>query len=347
MSETPPVSLAGQGAQRTVPSVLDERTARASWDYEFKQSRLHRLADRWAHLVFLLCSLLVVLLICGILYFLAIRGAGAFVRIGTGTDTLVTFKDVFLSTQWSPFEGKFGVLPFIGGTAAVTVFALILAAPTGILTGVFISQLAPTWMKNVMRQVMDLLVGIPSVVYGIFGLTIVLPWVGHTFLQDSPAAGFGVAGAILAVMIIPTIVSLATDAFEGLSSSLNEGSQALGSTTWQAIWHVLIPAAKGRLLTAIVLGLGRALGEAMAVQMVIGNNPQWLLLMKMLTDKSPILRFLFTPAATLTTELVQELPNTAAGSTWNNVLFALGFLLYLITMVLIVATRRLGQRKAA
>lgn len=311
----------------------------------FRQSRLHRLADRWTRLLFLMCTLLVVLLIGGILYFLAARGVGAFIPMSGNTDPVTTLRGVLLSTNWNPGDGHFGIVPFIAGTLAVTGLALLLAAPAGVLTGVFIAKVAPPWMRNLMRQVMDLLVGIPSVVYGIFGLTIILPMVGHAWLADAPAAGFAVSSAILAVMIVPTIVSLATDAFESLPASLDEGSQALGSTRWQAIWHVLIPAARPRLLTATVLGLGRAIGEAMAVQMIIGNNPQWMLLMRQATDQTPVLRFLFTPAATLTTELVQELPNTAAGSTWNNVLFAMGLLLYLMTMALILATRRLGRRE--
>jgi phosphate transport system permease protein len=309
----------------------------------YRQSRWHRLADRWSHLLFLACSLLVVVLIGGILFFLASRGLAAFFPRTGSTERMLGFGEVFLSTDWAPSSGRFGILPFLAGSLLVTGLALLIAAPTGILTGVFIAKMAPHWMRTLMRQVMDLLVGIPSVVYGIFGLTVVLPMVSRTWLADAPASGFAVSAVILAVMIVPTIVSLATDAFESLPISLDEGSQALGSTRWQAIWHVLIPAAKARLLTATVLGLGRAIGEAMAVQMVIGNNPQWIALMRESTDRAPFLRALFTPAATLTTELVQELPNTPAGSNWNNVLFAMGLLLYLLTMALILATRRLGR----
>ncbi|WP_306592063.1 phosphate ABC transporter permease subunit PstC [Geothrix sp. 21YS21S-4] len=309
----------------------------------FRQSRLHRLTDRWAHLVFLACSLLVVLLIGGILFFLATRGLAAFVPLAGNTGRALSLSEVFLSADWAPSSDRFGILPFIAGSLGVTAAALLLAAPTGILTGVFVAKLAPGWMRNVMRQVMDLLVGIPSVVYGIFGLTVVLPLVSRSWLSDAPASGFAVSAMILAVMIVPTIVSLSTDAFESLPLSLDEGAQALGSSRWQAIWRVLIPAASSRLITAAVLGLGRAIGEAMAVQMVIGNNPQWIALMRESTERAPLLRALFTPAATLTTELVQELPNTAAGSPWNNVLFAMGLLLYLLTMLLILATRRLGR----
>jgi phosphate transport system permease protein len=306
--------------------------------------RLRFILDRSAKSVFGLCALVVVVLIGGILFFLAKRGLGAFFPMASNTGKVVGFREVFLSTEWAPSLEKFGVLPFLAGSLAVTFFALALAAPTGILTGVFVTKLAPSWMKTVMRQVMDLLVGIPSVVYGIFGLTVVLPKVSASWLQDAPAAGFAVAAAILAIMIVPTIVSLSMDAFEALPFSLDEGSQALGSTRWQSIWRVLIPAASPRLITAVVLGMGRAIGEAMAVQMVIGNNPQWIALMKESTANSAILRILFTPAATLTTELVQELPNTPSGSTWNNVLFAMGLLLYLLTMAMILATRRMGRQ---
>ncbi|WP_243301073.1 phosphate ABC transporter permease subunit PstC [Geothrix oryzisoli] len=312
-----------------------------------QHSRFHRLSDRWAHLAFLACSLLVVGLIGGILFFLASRGLAAFWPVAGNTGRTLSLSEVFLSTDWAPSSDHFGIVPFIAGSLGVTGLALLIAAPAGILTGVFIAKLAPTWMRNLMRQVMDLLVGIPSVVYGIFGLTVVLPFVSGTWLAEAPASGFAVAALILAVMIVPTIVSLSTDAFESLPTSLDEGAQALGSSRWQAIWHVLIPAARPRLLTAAVLGLGRAIGEAMAVQMVIGNNPQWMALMRESTDRAPFLRALFTPAATLTTELVQELPNTPAGSPWNNVLFAMGLLLYLLTMVLILATRRLGRGKEA
>jgi len=310
---------------------------------DFRQSRLHRLADRWSHLLFLACSLLVVALIAGILFFLSSKGLAAFFPLSGNTGRTLGFSEVFLSTDWAPSSERYGILPFIGGSLAVTGLALLLAAPTGILTGVFIAKLAPSWMRTLMRQVMDLLVGIPSVVYGIFGLTVILPIVSRTWLKDAPASGFAVSAMILAVMIVPTIVSLSTDAFESLPQSLDEGAQALGASRWQAISSVLIPAAGPRLITAAVLGLGRAIGEAMAVQMVIGNNPQWIALMRESTDRAPYLRALFTPAATLTTELVQELPNTPAGSTWNNVLFAMGLLLYLLTMLLILATRRLGR----
>ena len=343
MNDSPESSLVAPALLLELPAA--DRLAPAP--PEFRQSRLHRLADRWSHLVFLACSLLVVALIGGILFFLAARGLAAFLPLTGNTGRTLSFAEVFLSTDWAPSSDHFGILPFLGGSLAVTGLALLLAAPTGILTGVFIAKLAPSWMRSLMRQVMDLLVGIPSVVYGIFGLTIILPLVSHSFLKDAPASGFAISAMILSVMIVPTIVSLATDAFEGLPLSLDEGSQALGSSRWQAIWHVLIPAARPRLLTACVLGLGRAIGEAMAVQMVSGNNPQWIALMREFTDRAPFLRALFTPAATLTTELVQELPNTPTGSPWNNVLFAMGLLLYLLTMVLILATRRFGRNEVA
>lgn len=330
-----------------LPEADGSRTLRNPGAPEFRQSRLHRLADRWSHGVFLACSLLVVALIGGILFFLSAKGLAAFLPLAGNSGRTLSLAEVFLSADWAPSSDRFGILPFLGGSLGVTGLALLLAAPAGILTGVFIAKLAPGWMRNLMRQVMDLLVGIPSVVYGIFGLTVLLPLVSRTVLAQAPASGFAVSAMILSVMIVPTIVSLSTDAFESLPQNLDEGAQALGSSRWQAIWHVLIPAAKPRLITAAVLGLGRAIGEAMAVQMVIGNNPQWIALMRESTDRAPLLRILFTPAATLTTELVQELPNTAAGSTWNNVLFAMGLLLYLLTMVLILATRRLGREREA
>lgn len=305
-----------------------------------------RRADRGAETAFLICALILVALIFSLLGFLAWRGAGAFFSLPGNTDRALSFREVFLGLDWSPTQDRFGVLPFILGSFTVVGLSIALAGPLGILTAVFVTQIAPRWMRAVMRQAMDLLVGIPSVVYGIFGLAVLLPWLSKGWLDEQPAAGFLVAALILTVMIVPTVVSLAIDAFEALPRSLNEGARALGSTSWQSIASVLIPAAWPRLVTAVVLGMGRAIGEAMAIQMVIGNNPQWIALMGGLTDKTPILRFLFTPASTLTTELVQELPNTAAHSAWNNVLFALGLLLYLLTMGSILLTRRLSRRRA-
>ena len=308
--------------------------------------RLRFRLDRGAHSLFLMCALVVVALIAGIVVFLSLRGFAAFLPLAGNTGRTLSFAEVFLSADWAPSSDRFGILAFVAGSLSVTALALLVAAPSGILTAVFVTLLAPGWMKTLMRQVMDLLVGIPSVVYGIFGLTFLLPLVSAKWLKDSPASGFFAAACILMVMIVPTIVSLSMDAFEALPHTLDEGALALGSTRWQSIWRVLIPAASPRLLTAVVLGMGRAIGEAMAVQMVIGNNPAWLSLMREATDRAPLIRFLFTPAATLTTELVQELPNTPAGSPWNNVLFAMGLLLFLMTMGIILATRRLGQRGA-
>lgn len=303
-------------------------------------------ADRGAGTLFLISTLVLVALIFSLIGFLAWRGAGAFIALPGNTDRVLSLREVFLGLDWSPTQDRFGVLPFIIGSFTVVGLSIALAGPLGVLTAVFVTQVAPRWMRAVMRQAMDLLVGIPSVVYGIFGLATLLPFLGDRWLDGQPSAGFLVSGLILTVMIVPTIVSLSMDAFEALPRSLDEGARALGSTTWQSIARVLIPAAWPRLVTAVVLGMGRAIGEAMAIQMVIGNNPQWIGLMRDLTDKTPILRFLFTPASTLTTELVQELPNTAAHSAWNNVLFALGLLLYLLTMGSILLTRRLSRRRA-
>jgi phosphate transport system permease protein len=343
MEAARPVALEGNGSVTGEAMTLSAkapaapRKGRRSWAL---------LADRGAGGLFLICSLVLVALIFSLLGFLAWRGAGAFLDIPGNTDRVLSLREVFLGLDWSPTQNRFGVMPFILGSFTVVGLSIALAGPLGILTAVFVTRVAPAWMRAIMRQAMDLLVGIPSVVYGIFGLATLLPFLSKGWLEEAPAAGFLASALILTIMIVPTVVSLAIDAFEALPRSLDEGARALGATTWQSISKVLIPAAWPRLVTAVVLGMGRAIGEAMAIQMVIGNNPQWIGLMRDLTDKTPILRFLFTPASTLTTELVQELPNTAAHSAWNNVLFALGLLLYLLTMGSILLTRRLSRRRA-
>ena len=338
-----PVALEGNGPVTDEALILPAQASAAPLKFKRPWALL---ADRGAGTVFLVCTLVLVALIFSLLGFLAWRGAGAFVAIPGNTGRILSLREVFLGLDWSPSQDRFGVLPFIFGSFTVVGLSIALAGPLGILTAVFVTRVAPRWMRAVMRQAMDLLVGIPSVVYGIFGLATLLPLLSKGWLDEQPAAGFLASALILTVMIVPTVVSLSIDAFEALPSSLDEGARALGSTTWQSIARVLIPAAWPRLVTAVVLGMGRAIGEAMAIQMVIGNNPQWIGLMRTLTDKTPVLRFLFTPASTLTTELVQELPNTAAHSAWNNVLFALGLLLYLLTMGSILLTRRLSRRRA-
>ncbi|HEU4964919.1 MAG TPA: phosphate ABC transporter permease subunit PstC [Bacilli bacterium] len=254
-----------------------------------------------------------------------------------GKQGVLTFQDVsplefFFSTDWSPSKDQYGALTFILGTFIVTAVALVLAVPLAVGGAVFMAKIAPNWMREIMRPATDLFVGIPSVVYGLVGLTVFVPFFAKVF----GSAGFGVmpAAIILAIMILPTILSVSEDAIRTLPGALEEASYALGATRWQTIRKVLLPAATPGILTGVILGMGRAIGEAMAVQMVIGN--------------APILPTgLAQPTSVLTTQIVQEMPNSIFGTTTNNALFLMSLVLLLVSLSLILIIRLVARRREA
>ena len=193
------------------------------------------------------------------------------------------------------------------------------------------AKVAPPKLRNIMRPATDLYVAIPSVVYGFIGMTILVPFIRE---NGGTGIGFGLMSSsiILAVMILPTIISVSEDAINSVPSALEEGSLALGATRWQTIVGVILPAAIPGILTSIILAMARAVGETMAVQMVIGNTPQ-------------IATSLFMPTATLTSEIVVEMGNTPFGSVWGNSLFLMALVLLLVSLAMIVAMRKVAQRR--
>jgi phosphate transport system permease protein len=271
-------------------------------------------------------------------------GSAAFVTliifsiiIFVGKQGLLTFQDVspsefFFSTDWSPSNQQFGALTFIAGSFLVTALALVMAVPLAVGGAVFMAKIAPNWMREIMRPATDLFVGIPSVVYGLVGLTVFVPFFSKVF----GTAGFGLAPAsmILAIMILPTILSVSEDAIRTLPIHLEEASYALGATRWQTIRKVLLPAATPGILTGVILGMGRAIGEAMAVQMVIGNS-------------AILPSGLAEPTSVLTTQIVQEMPNSIFGTTTNNALFLMSLVLLLVSLSLILIIRLVARRREA
>ncbi|PWK16203.1 phosphate ABC transporter permease subunit PstC [Tumebacillus permanentifrigoris] len=303
-------------ALKETPS--DDRTsAPPSWNNR------RRRTDRVMHGLFVGSAAFVSLIIFSIILFVGSQGVKTF--------TDVSFFQFFFSLDWTPAEHQFGAGVFILGSFLVTGLALVIAVPFAVAGAVFMSKIAPSWMREIMRPATDLFVGIPSVVYGLVGLTTFVPIIAKL----TGTAGFGVlpAALILAIMILPTIISVSEDAIRTLPSSLEEASYALGATRWQTIGKVLLPAATPGILTGVILGMGRAIGEAMAVQMVIGNAP---LLPKGVAE----------PTSVLTTQIVKEMLNAPFGSTLSNALFLMSLVLLLVSLSLILIIRIVARRRS-
>ncbi len=288
-----------------------------------KDHRFKMLYDRYMRYIFIASASCMALIILSIIIFVGWQG-------------LQTFREVspvefFLSAKWDPTEQQFGALSFIAGSLAVTVLAILFGAPLGLAGAIFMAKIAPPWFREIMRPATDLYVAIPSVVYGFIGLTIVVPFIRVYFNVN---VGFGLLAAslILAVMILPTIISISEDAIRSVPRNLEEASLALGATRWQTIWNVILPAALPGILTAIILAMARAIGETMAVQMVIGNTPQ-------------LAMSLFMPTSTLPSEIVVEMGNTPFGSAWGNSLFLMALVLLLISLCMILLMRYVAKRK--
>lgn len=271
-----------------------------------------------------ICALIMITATIAITIFLGTKGIQSFTSNG------VSLIEFLTSSDWNPSEEKYGALPFIFGSFAVTILSALIAAPLGIGSAIFMTEIAPSWGRKFLQPVVELLVGIPSVVYGFIGLTVLVPFIRNTFggTGNSLLAGT----IVLSVMILPTITTIATDAMSSLPKNLREGSYALGATRWQTIRKVLIPAALPTLLTAVVLGMARAFGEALAVQMVIGN-------VRALPDS------LLDASATLTTIITLNMGHTTNGSVDNNALWSMGLILLVMSFLFIILIRYLSSRR--
>jgi phosphate transport system permease protein len=226
-----------------------------------------------------------------------------------------------LGIRWYPIENLFGLWPLLGGSLLVTVGAMLVALPFGIGTAVFIAEIAPPWVNNVFKPLIEILAGLPSVVLGFIGIQLLVPFL-RRFL-DLPTGLTAFTGAILLGLIaIPTIVSIAEDALNTVPAGYRQAALALGATRWQTIWGVTLPAARSGVLTALMLGVGRAIGETMAVMMVTGNAPIFSL--------SPAA--LFMPARTMTATIASEMGEVANGSAHYHVLFFIGMVLFLLSL---------------
>jgi phosphate transport system permease protein len=248
-----------------------------------------------------------------IFFFLIKEGVPTFAEIPLGD---------LLSDRWYPIENYFGILPLISGSLIITVGATLIAVPLGIGTAVFIAEIAPRWAREILKPLVELLGGLPSVVIGFLGILVITP--SLRVLLNLPTGLTALAGSLLLGFVaLPTVVSVAEDALDTVPRSYREGAWALGATRWQTIWRVTLPAAKSGVLTAIMLGIGRAIGETIIVMMVTGN--------------APIMAFkissIFSPVRTMTATIAAEMGEVSNGSIHYHALFFIGMVLFIISLI--------------
>ena len=245
----------------------------------------------------------------------------------------ITITDFIAGKHWYPTSSpipQFGIWPMIVGTLMVTLGAILLALPFGMATAIFMSEIASVRLRNILKPVVELLAGIPSVVYGFFGLVVLVPLIQQLFNLD--VGETVLAGSIvLGIMALPTIVTVAEDALITTPKSLREASLALGASKWQTLVRVVIPYAKSGITTAIILGIGRAIGETMAVLMVTGNSTQ-------------VNYSFLQPTRTIPATIAAELGDTSYRGVHYSSLFALAIILFLFTIIINLSVELIKSR---
>lgn len=259
--------------------------------------------------LFFVIALVALAVLAIITIFIFIEGVPLIAKVG--------FFDFVFGMQWAPSLGQYGIFPMIIGTVLVTLGAAILGVPIAICCSIFLTEFAPPRLSNLVRPAIQLLAGIPSVVYGFWGLIFIVPAIRNYL--GGPGLSILAGSVILAIMILPTVISISEVSILALPRLLKEGAFALGATHWQTIWGVLLPAARSGILAGVILGIGRAVGETMAVIMVLGNAVA-------LPDS------ILAPARTLTTNIGIEM-GYASGE-HQQALFATGIVLLVIIMIL-------------
>lgn len=301
-----------------------------------------RKRNEWiSRIIFTACAGLVVLVMAALFIFV---GSNAY---QTFTVNHISLKDFFLNANWVPDNGQVGALVLIVGSMTTTVLAVLITTPISVGIALFVTQVAPPWARGVMRPVLELLTGIPSIIYGFLGLLILVPLVQQVYdyiVGAYATTGFGVIAAVLVlgVMILPTITTISIDALAALPDGLREASLALGATRWQTIRKTLVPAASAGIFTGVILGTGRAIGETLAVSYVIGGNVNNLPIK--LSHVGPLLQF--PPTSTITVQLLFDFQEASAGTLNYNAIWTLAFVLLMISFLLVVASRWIASRSA-
>lgn len=276
-----------------------------------------------------LISILAIILIGGlvgtILIFLTLKGIALF------KDNGVSIWHFLSSTDWQPSHHHYGTLPMIVTSFSVTILSGVVALPLALVVAIAITEMLPKKTYQFIQPLIELLVGIPSVVYGYLGLTVIVPYLRQAF----GGTGFGILAAtcVLFLMILPTMTSMTIDSLHTVPQKYRQASAGLGATRWQTISRVIIPSAKSGILTAMVFGMARAFGEALAVQMVIGNT-------------TVVPKGLMESSATLTSVLTTGIGNTVMGTASNNALWSLALILLVMSLAFNLLMR-LASKKGA
>lgn len=282
-------------------------------------SRSTYLKEKGLQYLFFACAFLAVVTVLLIFAFTMMQAAPVFTDIGLTN---------FFSFTWAPTEGHYGIMSLAAGTALVTVGALVIGVPLGVGTAVYLTEIASARVRALISPAVDLLAGIPSIIYGFFGMVIIRPFVADL----TGGLGFGALTAwfVLAIMIVPTITTLTIDALNSIPMGIREASFAMGATKWQTIYKVVLPAAKFGIVDAVVLGMGRAIGETMAVLMVVGNAPV-------------IPESISSPVSTLTSQIALDM--SYSSGLHRTALFGMGVVLFIVSASLVGFVRLLSKMR--
>lgn len=243
--------------------------------------------------------------------------------------------DFIFGDVWYPSRGEYGALPLITGTVLVTLGAMVFAVPVGIACAIYISELAPAKTRNILKPVVELFSAIPSVVYGFIGMMVLIPVLKTLFPDQQLFSNSWLAASlVLGIMALPTVISVSEDAIHAVPQSYREASQAMGATKWETIIKAVVPAAMSGISTAIILGIGRAIGETMAVLMLTGNSP---------LIPEPLWN-IFDLISTLTGTIALQLPESVDGSVTQSALFELGVILMVMVLVINICARYVVKR---
>lgn len=268
----------------------------------------------------------VIIVITLIFVFLLREGAPAFIQVSPLD---------FLSRRWYPIEDMYGIMPLLAGSFLVTIGAVLIAVPLGLATAIYLGEIAPPWQREILKPFIEVLAGIPSIVLGFLGWVVLAPIIQNAGAPSGLTAFSG--SLILAYMALPTIISITEDALYAVPKEYRDGALAIGATQWQTIWRVALPAARSGIVIAVMLGIGRAIGETMAVMLVTGNAAN--------IPEFGLSAF-FQPVRTMTATIAAEMGEVAQGSLHYNVLFGIGIILFLITAgINSLATRLIGGGK--